>query len=60
MFKVEKITEKLDLKVNDSDRCKARFRAFKKNYEVEIACLDDCCKDCSKKSKKSSYQCEYY
>lgn len=64
MFKVEKISEKVDLKVNhDNNVCKNTFdneRRGTKN-DSKLQCFDDCCRDCNQASTgRSSYGTVYY
>ncbi|CEK39957.1 hypothetical protein [Paraclostridium sordellii] len=61
MFKVEKIKEKLDLEVNDSNRCKSIWIKTKGHpYPWGDACCEDCCRDCSNPNEDRSYMSVYY
>lgn len=63
MFKVEKISEKVDLKVNDSDPCRSIFENERKHQsnESKLQCFNDCCRDCNQAATgRSSYGTVFY
>ncbi|CEN23360.1 Uncharacterised protein [[Clostridium] sordellii] len=62
MFKVEKIKEKLDLEVNDSNQCKGKWESSKGPWPWSKGdmCAEDCCRDCRENGKKTPYYSEYY
>lgn len=61
MFKVEKIKEKLDLEVNDNNRCKAKWETSKDYpWSKGDMCMEDCCSDCSANGKSHAYYSDFY